>query len=220
MFCDQDDVWMPNKIEVTLAAMLRAEASEGASVPIGVFTDLTVTDENLRVVAPSAMRYAHRNPYTCGTARRLCVESPVYGNALMVNRASKRLCDKVPGAIPMHDWWLSMLAVVFGRLVYVDEPTLLYRRHANSLSLTTKYGLVSYMRTALKERRGFMDRLLDQWRLFYKVYGDQMDEEQRVFFSALGSINDRNWVMRRYMLLRHRMFKTGFLKNLGLFLVV
>src|SRR5262249_32908470 len=44
MFADQDDVWRPDKIERTLAAMRAAETDFGERVPLLVHTDLTVTD--------------------------------------------------------------------------------------------------------------------------------------------------------------------------------
>jgi hypothetical protein len=34
MFCDQDDVWLPDKIETTLAAMKELERQHGAAKPL------------------------------------------------------------------------------------------------------------------------------------------------------------------------------------------
>lgn len=48
MFSDQDDVWMDDKIERTLAKVQQLEADFGLDKAIGVFTDLTVVDENCK----------------------------------------------------------------------------------------------------------------------------------------------------------------------------
>lgn len=48
MFCDQDDVWMENKIERTYLYLRNLEQKFGKNTAIGVFTDLTVVDSNLK----------------------------------------------------------------------------------------------------------------------------------------------------------------------------
>lgn len=57
LFSDQDDVFYPQKVEKTLNALMEAEKAFGADTPILVFTDQTPTDEHLRPLAPSLMRY-------------------------------------------------------------------------------------------------------------------------------------------------------------------
>ena len=52
MFCDQDDIWLPEKIEKTLAAMQKAEQNN-PDTPILVHSDLRVVDGNLDTVCES-----------------------------------------------------------------------------------------------------------------------------------------------------------------------
>lgn len=52
MFCDQDDVWHPDKVEKTMRALLEAEDEAGTDTPVLVFTDLTPVDEKLRPLLP------------------------------------------------------------------------------------------------------------------------------------------------------------------------
>jgi hypothetical protein len=43
-----------------------------------------------------------------------------------------------PPKIPMHDWWIGLLAEVMGLKVgFVERPFLLYRRHGNNASATS-----------------------------------------------------------------------------------
>lgn len=56
-FSDQDDVWCGRKLEVLYRAMRDAETRLGSDAPILVFSDQTVTDEKLNMLAPSLMRY-------------------------------------------------------------------------------------------------------------------------------------------------------------------
>ena len=52
MFCDQDDVWLPSRIQKPLARMKTLEDGLGPDTPILVHTDLAVVDEDLRPRAP------------------------------------------------------------------------------------------------------------------------------------------------------------------------
>lgn len=59
MFCDQDDVWKPDKIYLTLQKMEALEARYGEKTPILVHSDLSVADHNLEMVAESFFQYAN-----------------------------------------------------------------------------------------------------------------------------------------------------------------
>jgi glycosyltransferase involved in cell wall biosynthesis len=51
MFCDQDDVWINTKIEVSLAKIQEMEKKHGTNTPLLVFTDMQVADNNLHIGA-------------------------------------------------------------------------------------------------------------------------------------------------------------------------
>ena len=70
MFCDQDDVWLPEKIAQTLAAMQRTELGAEPGTPCLVHTDLRVVDEALAPIAESFVRYQHMDPARC--TPRIC----------------------------------------------------------------------------------------------------------------------------------------------------
>ena len=48
-FLDQDDVWLPTKIALTLEKMSELIAKYGKDMPLLVYTDMKVVDENLHV---------------------------------------------------------------------------------------------------------------------------------------------------------------------------
>jgi rhamnosyltransferase len=52
-FCDQDDIWLPNKIEITLQALTNKVLSESKPEPVLVHADLEVVDEALKLIAGS-----------------------------------------------------------------------------------------------------------------------------------------------------------------------
>lgn len=129
MFCDQDDFWLPQKIEKTLLAMQKAEQDK--DTPILVHTNLKVADQKLNVVSPSFFEFQQLDPKDL-TLPRLLVQNYVTGCTVMINRALAKKCGEIPKQCIMHDWWLALVAVLFGKIVCVDEPTILYRQHENN----------------------------------------------------------------------------------------
>src|ERR1700761_4914686 len=61
-FSDQDDVWLPDKISRTMKTMDRLEQQSTKAAPLLVFTDLSLTDENLKIVHPSFWQFMNIDP--------------------------------------------------------------------------------------------------------------------------------------------------------------
>lgn len=130
MFCDQDDVWLENKVEVTLEKVQSAESKEQSAVLC--FTDLCVVDEELRTLYPSfwslnrdPMPIAARWPW-------VAVANPMPGCTAMLNRRAVEAVLPFPASIPMHDWWILCRIARVGKVVYVPEATILYRQHGDN----------------------------------------------------------------------------------------
>lgn len=116
-----------------MRAMLAAEAEAGTDVPVLVFTDLTPTDEALRPIASSLMKM--QKQYTdVIDYRALLMQNIVTGCATGINRALALLAGqcKDTSQVIMHDWWLGVVAARFGKAVYLDESTMLYRQHGGN----------------------------------------------------------------------------------------
>ena len=129
-FCDQDDVWLPQKIECMLAEMMRIEGRDGNSVPCLVHSDLAVVDENLRVIAPSFAKHQFINPDVCSPLSLLSVNQ-VTGCAMMVNRTLLRMALPLPNEVVMHDWWCGLISGS-GRRFFITTPLVLYRQHGGN----------------------------------------------------------------------------------------
>jgi hypothetical protein len=133
MLADQDDVWLPQKIAVSLDLLQQAEAVD-RDRPVLVHTDLTVVDDQLRVMAPSFLHYQRKRHEPVDPLAALLVTNFVTGCTTLFNERLLRLATPVPSATPMHDWWLAACAAAAGTLCFHPEPTVLYRQHgANTL---------------------------------------------------------------------------------------
>lgn len=130
-FADQDDYWLPQKLEIILAEASKHDNSQ----PIMYYTDLKVTDKNLTVMSESMIRSQSDHANT--QLVQELTENTVTGGASMINHALAQLWQTTSDVI-MHDWYLAVLASALGELVYIDQPTHLYRQHdANVLGART-----------------------------------------------------------------------------------
>jgi glycosyltransferase involved in cell wall biosynthesis len=225
MCCDQDDVWLPGKVATTRAAMRELERAAGPGVPALVHTDLAVVGADLTPIAGSFWRYQHLAPATARRFHRLLMQNVVTGCTMLVNRALLDRALPVPAAAIMHDWWLALVANAFGRIAEVPAPTILYRQHgANQLGAQAfTAGHVARKAVSLFARAGLarsIHRGAAQAAAFLDRYAGQLTPPQRRAATALASLPTAGFLARRWRILRHRLFKIGVARNLGLLLRV
>ena len=130
MFCDQDDVWKPEKAERTLREMKRHDDGQ---TPAVVFTDLTVTDAGLRVIAPSYLAYEHRDPAAVDLPH-LLKRNVAPGCTMLMNRSLLELSLAHEELLKraMFDWGVMLLASACGSVFFLNRQTLFYRQHGNN----------------------------------------------------------------------------------------
>jgi glycosyltransferase involved in cell wall biosynthesis len=217
MFCDQDDVWLPEKIERTLAAMRALERVDGAGTPLLVHTDLQVVDERVQTVADSLWRFQRSDPVKGTVLNRLLVQNAVTGCTVMINRPLRDLALPLPAAAVMHDWWLALVAAAFGAIGRVPQATILYRQHRENDTGARQWGVdyAGQQLTRLGEQRSIMTRLQRQGAAFLERYRDRLTPARREMLSVYARLDSCNGLLRRWYLVRYRFFYTGFVRNVG-----
>jgi glycosyltransferase involved in cell wall biosynthesis len=130
-FADQDDVWMPEKIELEMKAMRQLEKRYGATVPLLVFSDLSVVDASLGMLHCSFWEDQRIDPRKIHRLRRLLAQNVVTGCTSVLNRPLAAMSLRMPPEAIMHDWWVALLASAQGHAAFVREPLVLYRQHGN-----------------------------------------------------------------------------------------
>ncbi len=218
MFSDHDDVWLPDKISRSLRAYQAAPDDR----PKLVFTDKFVTDADLRVIAPSHNRMEKLNTSDF-SLNRLLAQNAVSGCVMLFDRGLAELAGPIPECAVMHDYFLTLVAALFGRIVYLDEPTMYYRQHGVNVLGAQGYGW-SYLRNRLRSgREAIRERLFrqaDQARFLLARFGDRLDPAQRELLTAFGSLREQGFWARRRTLWHYDIRKNGFLRNVGMFLLI
>jgi glycosyltransferase involved in cell wall biosynthesis len=170
-FCDQDDVWHPGK--VSRATQILKPIPQ--DTPTLYSSCLTVTDEHLNALGQS------RIPTKELSFRNALVECPTPGPTMVMNQAARRLLlQGIPRNIYSHDWWTYLVVSAFGRIIFDEEPSLLYRQHASNV-FGTRVGFIR--RLGFKMRRfwstGKRQPVIKQAEEFNRLYGAAMSVEQR-----------------------------------------
>jgi rhamnosyltransferase len=131
---DQDDVWHTDKIGNQLEVMRDGEMAAGKQLAHLVYSDLVVVNELRQTVHPSFFACSRLSRGGSQPLRTLLGRSFVLGCASAINRPLLELALPLPSAIASHDWWTALCAASAGRISYLPQPTLWYRRHGSNSS--------------------------------------------------------------------------------------
>ena len=216
-FSDQDDIWLEDKLEKSLAKMREMERHWGTETPLLVFTDEKVVDTQLHVLDASLFHHTRVAPER-RLPNQLILQNVGNGNTMLLNAALARRSVPIPKEAFMHDHWVSLVASVFGKTECLHEPTVLYRQHGRNVLGGAKVGFRYFVRHAFSGVKALRARLYAYVRQA-AAFALRYPDAPACFHACIG-FEKRNWAMRRWVLLRHQMFKHGFVRNVGLFLVV
>lgn len=222
MLADQDDVWLPHKIEITLLKMKELESAHGKDTPLLVHTDLKVVDGDLKVLANSLWHFQKSDPERGAKLCRLLLQNVATGCTMMVNKALRDRALPIPLEAIMHDWWLALTAAAFGHIGYISEPTVLYRQHGRNDTGARSWNAGHVLRqlTDLQSTRQTMRRTQTQAAAFLHRFNDELRPHDRALVEAYAGIHEQGFLLRRYNLAKYGFAYTGLLRNIGLYVFV
>ncbi|MCR5324807.1 MAG: glycosyltransferase family 2 protein [Lachnospiraceae bacterium] len=220
-FCDQDDVWLEKRLSVCLENINRIESECSPDTPILLFTDAVLVDEELNSLGTTFFKADRLNTEKLNFSRML-TENRCIGCTSFMNAALVKMIYGSDKRIRYHDWWTALIASAFGRLEFIDIPTVLYRQHSDNVVGQKNFS--GYVRDRLQETicsnsiKKRIRQTIAQASAFYRFYGHELpDEKKRVLreFIALGWVDP---VERRRLMLKNGFYKSGMLRNVGMFL--
>lgn len=130
-FSDQDDVWHPKKL-LKQVAMIKKIERDYPELPVLVHSDMEVVDHHRTPVHPSFMDYqgiSHIHGHHDTPLKTLLIKNYVSGCTILVNRRLLEIALPVPSDALIHDWWLALCSVTFGKMGFIDAPLIQYRQH-------------------------------------------------------------------------------------------
>jgi len=221
MFCDQDDVWLPQKIQITYDKMKTLETELGENTPLLVHTDVKVVDPTLQVVAKSLWQYQKSDPEKGSTLRRLLLQNVATGCTVMINKPLRERALPIPNDAMMHDWWLALVAAAFGYISHISEPTLLYRQHERSdigAKAWNAHMAFLYLRRLGETIRNINKvnlQVQKQAEVFLERYRDVLRDSDKEMVAIYSHLSKQNYFMRKYYMIEYGFFYTDLLRNIG-----
>lgn len=122
---DQDDVWLDGRVQAAIDGLKTCDLS---------VVGLICVDEALKPVA--MQREKIPTPSTSLISNIL--SNSYIGCCMAFNRKILEAVMPFPDQLPMHDWWIGLVACAIGKTSYNSKPFILYRRHTFNVSSTGK----------------------------------------------------------------------------------
>lgn len=166
MFCDHDDVWLPNKIELSMARMKEVEKN---GLPVIVHTDMKVVDQNLKILSESFWHYSKLLPEHT-EFKELVLCNSVNGCTMLFNRKAREVALPHVKHATMHDMLVTQSVAAYGGIISpIYEPTVLYRQHVDNVVGAHERNMNFYINKAVRLRNTIENNYHD-WYLSQHIY--------------------------------------------------
>lgn len=150
-YCDQDDVWLPEKLTVLQEAMERERA-------VLAYSDVSAVDDEGKLLARSLRELRPRLTYLEGSdlAPKLFFRNCVAGCAMLVNSNIAKRAIPFPRQT-VCDHWIALLAATEGTVAFVPDQLVRYRQHKRNQTgvlagVSDKQSYLRYKVAPLEER--------------------------------------------------------------------
>ncbi|MDO4343737.1 MAG: glycosyltransferase family 2 protein [Eubacteriales bacterium] len=153
-FCDQDDVWLPYKLENAVSLL----KEEDQQLPVLYFCNYEYCDADLNPLHPAP---AVSMPITL---KDVLFYTPAFGFSIVINDTLRQMAlstssrERLP-----HDGWVQKIAAACGKILYDPRIAAYYRRHDKAVTASNKQ----------------LFSLIHHW-LFHDILGSSMKENHYV----------------------------------------
>lgn len=214
MFCDQDDVWNNDKIEITIEKYNNLEKKD---IPILIHTDLTVVDSTLNTISQSFINYSNLNS-NAQTFNKYLVQNNVTGCTVLINR---ELVDLVKfdytKQIIMHDWYFALLASALGKVIFINESTMKYRQHtSNVLGAKKIKGIKGLYNKLIKNNtiKKELQKTFEQAEYIKETCYNLLDSDTQKTLNDFLKIKKANKFKKIYLIIKNKFYKQSLIRTI------
>lgn len=198
-FCDQDDIWIPGKINAAVHEL-------DSELPSLWISNYHVVDEKLNVIVNGALKVPESNPL------KILFYNNVPGCVMMFNlKLLNEIRELRIYDFRMHDILVLDIAQITGRVVFEEKAYVLYRQHGNNVLGfgNKKIKPLEWCRNKVNYLHNKEDyHIRDYARVVAEKYGSNMPRDVK---NELCFIADyRNSIINRFRLLKKPYTKDGF----------
>ncbi len=164
-FCDQDDVWEPNKLAIQLLKITNGK-------PACVASQRLFIDNSNRIIGAS--KKLRRSP----SFKNAMFENIAPGNTLLLNNQAINAINRYQDApIEHYDSWIYLLLTFVGEVEYIHQPLLRYRIHETNLVGLRKYNVSRFLDST--------ESYLSQIKFLYKINERDLKQGQNSALTEL-----------------------------------
>lgn len=160
--CDQDDIWLPEKLS-RLLQIFEQDSSVG-----GVFSDADLINENSQEIGKRLWQvhkfaFSRLEDFDRATAMELLLKQDVVtGATLMIRSSIRELLNPLPEQW-VHDGWIAWMLTLYSRLAFVRDPLVQYRVHGGQQLGIGHRGLREKLQLSMGEDRKKLRKMQQQF---------------------------------------------------------
>lgn len=184
-YCDQDDVWMEEKIERAVNSLKKTDSNK----PVLYFSNSDYYDGHMNFLATAEKNKLYN-------FRNSLVECVTQGMTMVVNNTTRKMIvDNKPTTCLYHDWWTYMICSGMGEIVYDDKSLVKYRRHNKSVTVEGK----SKIQLLIWRVKNFLigdslEKIKKQLQEYDTFYGDNLKEEDKKLLKLFTNPKYNFWI--------------------------
>lgn len=185
MFCDQDDVWLNNKIEM----MINYSNNYDSNKPLLLHTKFKKINSDGQVIDEGDDFENLRSDFKFFAIANNVTGCTTLFNFALRNKLNENYKILDYNNLFMHDWWIALIGSAFGEVVYLDEKPVLYRQHdENVLGAQKKFSLKKIWNKLTLKTKLELFKICTQTNEFKKIYGHYLSQSQLELVDMIASL--------------------------------
>jgi glycosyltransferase involved in cell wall biosynthesis len=219
-FCDQDDVWIDDKVEILLEKIIVVEKTYSSNYPILIFSDLSVINAEGKQICHSLWKYQDINPNRI-KLNQLLVENCVTGCSIVINQKLRMISVPISQNAIMHDWWLTLFACLFGHIHHVESCLVNYRQHENNTLGAVKVDFLNLSRKLLNLLLGdaklesqAVQRTQVQAKALAEACCGKIENNKLSCIQDYYGLKESDFFQKKIIILKHRFTRNNFLRSI------
>lgn len=190
-FSDQDDVWLPEKLERAVAALDK----ESSKIPLLYSARSFLTDSQGNVYSELEAPKRKISFYNA-MLQNVCAGHTQVCNRTLLQIVRTRYSDK----IFVIDFWFYMIATAIGNVIFDNQCTTLYRQHGNN-TLGHETGFIKKNVNRIKRlKNNEIKNNAIMLKDMYKLYSDVLPDEYKIELNNFFAMQKNFFKRFRYIL--------------------
>lgn len=207
IFCDQDDIWLENKIKELLDRIIKIDSN---TEPVLIYSDGYSLDK-YGVIHTESISNAHAK----SLEDFIMFNGGYQGCSIMMNKTLVKLAKNYEGYTYHHDDLVSLIAHTFGKVEFYPKQLMLYRQHDDAVTGDKNFKKKNFY--GLFNNAGYVVSKVHfkSKKSFYKFFESDISLDNRKVFAAYFEYcSERNRLKRALKINRSTLTLGGYRKKL------